>query len=100
MQHSFWQQNNHWWTYAAHQMLVIGRDGEQLGNAEWEEANRRLWCLSFRVLDSESLRAHDRADLIQEMLLKLLDLVLLTKLTVVEAPAHYLAEMMRNWVRM
>jgi RNA polymerase sigma factor (sigma-70 family) len=97
---SFWQQNNKWWTEAAPQMMATGTDGQRLAITEWDEANRRLWCLSYRVLNSDSLRPEDRADLVQEVLLKLQDPALLTKLSVVEAPAHYLAEMMRNWFRM
>src|SRR5205814_815746 len=99
MKDSFWRQNNKWWTEAARQMICTGPDGQRLATPEWDEANRRLWCLSYRVLDSYCLRAHDRADLVQDILLKLQDSVLLMKLTVVEAPAHYLAEMMRNSIR-
>jgi len=96
--YSFWQQNNKWWTEAAPQLIATGADGQRLAKTEWDEANRRLWCLSYRVLDSDSLRSHDRADLVQDVLLKLQDPALLTKLSAVGAPAHYLAEMMRNWV--
>src|SRR5437879_4175886 len=99
MNQHFWMGNNHWWARAARQLMCTGFDGQRLATSEWEEATRKLWRLSYRVIEIDCLRAHDRADLIQEILLKLQDPVLLTKLTVIDAPAHYLAEMMRNWVR-
>jgi RNA polymerase sigma factor (sigma-70 family) len=99
MKQSFWRQNNRWWKEASRQMMCTGLKGERLATADWDEANRRLWCLSYRVVDADDLGADDRADLVQEMLLKLQDSVLLTKLTAVDAPAHYLAEVMRNLIR-
>jgi RNA polymerase sigma factor (sigma-70 family) len=97
MNDSFWWENNDWWRRASRQMAATGLDGQRLATEEWDEANRRLWCLSYRI--EAELIAEDRADLVQEMLLKLQDSALLAKLSALDAPAHYLAEMMRNSVR-
>jgi len=99
MNQSFWLRNNQWWKRASRQMMCTGLDGQRLATDVWDEANRRLWCLSYRLAAADCMDAHDRADLVQGILLKLQDPVLLRKLTAVDAPAHYLAEMMRNCIR-
>lgn len=96
----FYRQQNEWWREAARQMMATGLDGRRRAD-EWAEANRRLWCLSLKAEpDRQVLRAHDRADLVQAMLLRLLQCPeLLTRLSDMDAPAQYLEEMMLNMLR-
>jgi len=90
-QKTFWVDHNAWWRCAAQRMA----DGTAT-NEDWDEANRRLWCLTRWVPGGKDLRAHDREDLVQTVFLGLQQPGLLRRLAEVDAPAHYLATMMRN----
>lgn len=62
MNDSFWQDQNAWWISAMSRGLQT--------EADWDEANCRLWCLS-RLGALGKVSVHDRADLIQTVLLRL-----------------------------
>lgn len=61
---SFWRDSNAWWIRAAARMA----EGK-MNNAYWKEANRRLWCLTWKVADCKGLAAHDRQDLVQHVMM-------------------------------
>lgn len=94
MRDPFWPTNNAWWKSAV-QFIGNGVAAAEI----WEEADRRLWCLSRRFLEGEKLQAQDRQDLVQTILLQLHEPQLLKRLLQIEAPAHYLCEMMKNHLR-
>jgi hypothetical protein len=97
---SFWRRQDEWWSKAARRLMARGRDGQRVATHEWKEARRRLWRLSYRVADKEFLGIHDRADLVQEILLELLqDPRLLRKLMAMEAPTDYLVQIIRSRIR-
>ena len=94
MANSFWQENNGWWKRSSRRM-----DEGTASTGDWDEANRRLWCLSWRIPEAKNLGAQDRSDLVQTMFERLLRPQGLRRLTEVDTPAHYLAKMMRNHLR-
>ena len=94
MQDSFSRNNNGWWKRAA-QRMASGTASDQ----DWEEANRRLWCLSRTFREGENLGSHDRQDLVQTVFLRLQVQEVVTRLTEVDTPAHYLRRLMQNHLR-
>lgn len=94
MEHtSFWLDHNGWWKQFA-ATVVSGKAAER----DWAEARERLVTLSCQVPAAEGISSHDRQDLVQVVLLKLLDETTISRLAEVEAPAHYLARVMGNFL--
>jgi RNA polymerase sigma factor (sigma-70 family) len=94
-----WVEQNTWWREMAKRMT------DKTANLDdWQQANRRLWCLSFVAARTCDISAEERRDLVQEMLLRLQNAVLAIRLTGVDTPAlkgvntptQYIAKMMRN----
>ena len=94
MAKKFWTEQNSWWRAATRRMAAKEAKPE-----DWDEANRRLWCLTYRRDATHRLGAHDKDDLIQTVLLRLQEQKLINRLAGLDAPAHYLVRLMENATR-
>jgi RNA polymerase sigma factor (sigma-70 family) len=89
---SFWREQNTWWRTVALKM-VAGAVPE-----DWTHASEQLWYLSWKVPEAHGISREDRQDLVQVVLLKLQDKDLCRRLAEIDAPAHYLARVMGNFL--
>lgn len=94
MREGFWPKANGWWR------RMVGRvQRASATSTHWDKANRMLWCLTWRVPEAMELAPEDREDLVQTMMVRLQEEKTLCRIAAVDAPAHYLARMMRNELR-
>src|SRR5262245_48883845 len=86
-----WVTENAWWREMAKKMV-----DNKTTEKDWRQANRSLWCLSFVAGRPFDVPPEARHDLVQQMLLRLQEANVADLLACADAPAHYIARMMRN----
>src|SRR4051812_28984686 len=88
---SFWLEQNAWWGSAAQRLAAGGMTVE-----DWSELNRRVWCLTRRLPPDWALTLQDREAVVQAAIERLQKTTRRHRLSQIEAPAHYVAKLMKN----